>query len=125
MAVTSALIFSQKGTSRNSKKTPTTTCTTIAKTMEKLRLKNGKLLTMNPREHTGWTIVDAGRITQAQISEVIIVRAVVQAEKRTNIALNLVKSHSRSTKRSPVKKYTFSKRAPGSKICASRKNNTT
>ena len=114
----------QKGR-KNSKKKVATTRTTIDKTMGKLRLKNGKLLTMNPWEHTGWTIVDAGGMTQAKISEVIIARAVVQAEKRANIALNLVKSHSRSTKRSPVKKYTFSKRALGSKICASRKNNTT
>ena len=38
---------------RNPKKTPVTTCTTMIRKMEKLRVKNGMLLTMNPEEQTG------------------------------------------------------------------------
>ena len=57
--------------------------------MEKLRLKNGMLLVMNPAEHTGWMIVEAGRITSAQISEMTIATAVTPVEKRMNIEVNL------------------------------------
>ena len=45
-----------------SNKTIVTVCKTMIRTKEKLRVKNGILLTMNPTEHTGWIIVDAGRL---------------------------------------------------------------
>ena len=56
VALLGALLRNQRGTGK-SKNTPVTNCTTIPKTMEKLRLKNGILLTMNPAEQTGWMIV--------------------------------------------------------------------
>ena len=79
------------------------------------------LLTMNPTEHTGWIIVDAGFMTQAQISAITMARAVVPFVKRGNskYALPL------STNMSPVKKCSLLKRAPGSMICAHTNNNTT
>ena len=87
-------------------------------------MKNGILLTINPAEHTGLTNVDAGRMTQAQISEMVIARAVMPPEKIKNVVLNLVISSSRSTGL-PVRKFTFLKRTPGSMICANKKSNTT
>ena len=55
----------------------------MIRTMEKLRVKKGMLLTMNPGEHTGWIIVvDAGLTMRAQISAVTIARAVMPWENR-------------------------------------------
>ena len=123
MAVITTLLINQKGTTRP-KKIFVTTRTTIARTMEVFSVKNGILLTVNPAEHTGLTNVDAGRMTQAQISEMVIARAVMPPEKIKNVVLNLVISSSRSTGL-PVRKFTFLKRTPGSMICANKKSNTT
>ena len=122
MVVSTALIFNQNGASI-SKKTHVTVCTTKLRTMEKLRVKNGILLTMNPTEHTGWIIVDAGRLMQAQISAVTMVRAVTALPKRrvTKYAFPI----SGSSKMSPVKRNTCLKRAPGSMISAHANNNKT
>ena len=59
MVVITALTFNQGG-EENSKKTIVTVCTTITRTMDRLRVKNGILLTTNPTEHTAgcWMIVD-------------------------------------------------------------------
>ena len=127
----STVMYTQKGWI-NSKKTPVTTCPTNAKNMEKLRLKNGMLLTMNPAEQTGWMIVEAGRMTRAQISEVIIAMAARPLEKTRNIVAtmailmdevnkNLVSLVSSWSNRLPDKKYTLSKTAPGSMRCVKRK----
>ena len=126
IVATITLVCNQNGT-RNSKKTAVTSCTTIPKTMLKLRLKNGMLLTMNPAEHTGWIIVEAGRFTSAQISDMTIAEAVTPEEKRMNIEVNLailmdpvlLSSWSNEL---PDKKYASSKMAPGSMMCANRKN---
>ena len=83
----------------SSKKT-VAVCTTNIRTMDKLRVKNGILLTTNPTEHTGgWIIVDAGRMRQAQISAVTIARAVAILPKRENI----ISALPYSTNKSPVK----------------------
>jgi len=84
----STVMCSQKGWI-NSKKTPVTICPTNAKTMEKLRLKNGMLLTMNPGEQTGWVIVEEGCIIRAQISQMIIAKAARPLEKTMNIVDNM------------------------------------
>ena len=120
MVVSTTLIFNQNG-ARNSKKPIVTVDATKIRTMEKLRVKNGILFTTNPTEHTGWIIVDAGFMTQAQIPAITMARAVAPFVKRGNskYALPL------STNMSPVKKCSLSKRAPGSMICAHTNNNTT
>ena len=87
--------------------------------MEVFRVKNGILLTMNPAEHTGWMIVDAGRMTQAKISEVIITRTVPPLQKTRKILADLAILSCSNTP--SVKKDTLSKRAPG----ANTKNKTT
>ena len=79
MVVATALKVNQKGI-RKPPKTAATTCRTMAKTIHMFKVKNGILLTMNPGEHTGWTICDAGRMAQAQISDVSIARTVRPAE---------------------------------------------
>ena len=124
MVVISKLKVCQEG--RRKPKKSVTKCTTIAKTMEKLRVKNGILLTMKPGEQTGLIIDAGGRKTWAQISEVNIATAVMPQEKCMNIAVNIAiaKLFSCPTK-PPVKKYTLLKRAPGSRICAKRKKNPT
>ena len=126
IVATSTLACNQNGT-RNLKKTAVTSCTTISKTIEKLRLKNGMLLTMNPAEQTGWIIVEAGRMICAQISEMTIAKAVTPLEKRMNIEVNLATLIDADllpswSNKSPAKKYTLSKMAPGSMMCANRKN---
>ena len=73
-------------------------CITNIKTIEKLRLKNGILLTMNPTEHTGWIIVDVWRMTQATISVVTIARAVAPFPKRMNTKHALPTSGSTDSK---------------------------
>ena len=123
IAVSSTLICNQKSKSK-SKKTPVTACTTIPRTIEKLRVKKGMVLTMKPAEQTGWVIVDAGRMTRAQISEVTIARAVMLLETTRNILVDLDMLSSCS-KKAPLKKLTLPKRDPGSVICASNANNTT
>ena len=123
MVVISPLIINQNGKT-NSRKTPVTSCTTMIRTMERLRVKNGILLTTNPAEHTGWIIVDAGRMMRAQISAVTIARAVMPLEKRMKTSVNAAMLSSCSNK-SPVKKYTLPKRAPGSMICAKMKKDPT
>ena len=84
MVVSTTLIFNQNG-ARNSKKPIVTVDATKIRTMEKLRVKNGILFTTNPTEHTGWIIVDAGRLMKAQISAVTMARAVTALPKRENI----------------------------------------
>ena len=70
MVVITTLILNQNG-ARNSKKPIVVAVdATNIRTMEKLRVKNGMLFTTNPTEHTGWIIVDAGLMNQAQISAV-------------------------------------------------------
>ena len=63
-------------------------------TTEKLRVKNGILLTINPTEHTGWIVVDvdAGRKMKAQISAVTIARAVTPLPKTKNIRCAVLSS---------------------------------
>ena len=122
IVVSTALIFNQNGASI-SKKTHVTVCTTKLRTMEKLRVKNGILLTMNPTEHTGLIIVDAGRLMQAQISAVTMARAVTAFPKRRNTNCNLPSSGLPNM--SPVNKFIFLKRTPGSLICANTNSNTT
>ena len=100
-------------------------CITNIKTIEKLRLKNGILLTMNQTEHTGWIIVDVGRMTQATISVVTIARAVAPFPKRMNAKHALPTSGSTDSKFSELTSGSISKRAPGSTICAHTNNNTT
>ena len=122
IVVSTTLAFNQNG-ARNSKKTTVTFCTTKIRTMEKLRVKNGIWLTMNSTEHTGWIIVDAGLMNQAQTSAVTMARTVAPLLQRKNTKYAL--PNSRSTSMSPVKKSTLTKRAPGSTICAHPNNNTT
>ena len=122
MIVITALIYNQKGP-RNSKKTIVTVFPIKTRAMEKLRVKNEIWLTMNPTEHTGWIIVDAGRMTQAHISAITMARAVAPLPIRKNIIFALPTSG--STNMSPVKKFILSKSAPGSMICAHTNNNTT
>ena len=97
---------------------------------EKLRVKNGILLTMNPTEHTGWIIVDTGRMTQAHISAVTMARAVAALPKRRNTKYAFPTSVSSNWihldwNTSSVKKYILTKKAPGSVTCAHTNNNTT
>ena len=66
------------------KKTPTI-CTTIAKTMERLIVKNGILLTINPGTHMDWALAEAGRKSQAQTSEVSMARAVAPLNETKKI----------------------------------------
>ena len=80
-------------------------------------------MTTNPTEHAGQIIVDAGRMTQAHISAITMARAVTVLPKRKNIIFAL--PYSGSTNMSPVKKFNFTKRAPGSMICAHTNDNTT
>ena len=127
---TTILMCNQNGWT-NPKKTPETICPTIPKTMEKFRLKNGILLTMKPTEQTGWMIVEAGRMTRAQISEVTIAKAARLLEKTRNIVANMailmdevnknLLSLSSGSNKLPDKKCTLSKTAPGSMRCANRK----
>ena len=85
MVVITTLILNQNG-ARNSKKPIVVAVdATKIRTMEKLRVKIGMLFTTNPTEHTGWIIVDAGLLTQTQISAVSIARAVTALPKRENI----------------------------------------
>ena len=123
MAVSSAQICNQMSKSK-SKKKPVTACTTIPRTMEKFRVRNGIVLTMNPGEQMGWLIVDAGPMTRTQISEVTIVRAVMPLEKTRKILVDFVILSSCS-KKAPVIKSTLRKRDPGSVVCANNANNTT
>ena len=123
MVVISKLKVCQEGRIKP-KKRGVTTCTTIAKTMEKLRVKKGILLTMKPGEQPGLIINAAGRRTRAQISEVNIATAVTPQEKCMNIAVNMaIDKLSSCPTEPPVKKSTLLKRAPGSTICAKKKNN--
>ena len=89
-------------------------------------------MTMNPAEQTGWMIVEAGRMTRAQISEVIIAMAARPLGKTRNIVAtmailmdevnkNLVSLVSSWSNRLADKKYTLSKTAPGSMRCVKRK----
>ena len=123
IAIRIALKYNQKGLPRNLKKTPVTTCTTSAKTIEMLRLKNGIVLTIKPAEHTGRVIVDAGRMIQAQSSEVIITKTVTPLQKRITILVDLTMVSSGSN--NLAKKCTFPIRAPGSVTCANNNINTT
>ena len=102
-----------------------TVLTTKIMTMDILRVKNGILLTMTPIEHTGWIIVDAGRMMEAQISAVTMARAVAPLPERRNTKYALIASGSYNMP--PVKKFVplKLKRAPGSKICAHTNNNIT
>ena len=84
MLVISTLALNQNGC-LISKKTHVTVCKTKLRTIEKLRVKNGILLTMNPTEHTGGIVVDAGRMMKAQISAVTIASTVTPLPKRKNI----------------------------------------
>ena len=86
-----------------------TVCKTKLRTIEKLRVKNGILLTMNPTEHTGWIVVDAGRMIKAQISADTIARAVTPLQKRRNIRCALLSSGLPNM--TPVKKK-ISKKGP-------------
>ena len=63
-------------------------------------------------------IVDAGRMTRTQISEVTIARAVMLLEKTRNIRVDFAILSSCS-------KSTLPKRDPGSVMCANNANNTT
>ena len=96
----------------------------LPRTIEKFRVRNGIVLTMNPAEQTGSVIVDAGRMTRTQISEVTIVRAVMPLEKTRKILVDFVILSSCS-KKAPVIKSTLRKRDPGSVVCANNANNTT
>ena len=124
MLVITTLRLNQNG-ARNSKKIIVVDCTTKTRTMEKLRVKNGILLTMNPTEHTGLIIVDAGRMMQAQISAVTMASAMAPFPKRRNTKFALPISGSPNM--SPVKILIPLKvtRAPGSTICSHTNNNTT
>ena len=75
---------------------------------------------MNPWEQTGWVIVDAGRMTQAQISQVTIAKAVMPPEKNVSLANSLATLSNTP----PVKKYNLMEKAPGSMIWANRKKST-
>ena len=86
MLVSTALIINQNG-AWNPKKVAVTACTTKLRTMEEFRVKNGILLTMNPTEHTGWIIVDAGRLMKAQISAVTMARTVAPLLQRKKVGL--------------------------------------
>ena len=121
---TNALIFNHTG-DENSKTTHATVCTTIIMTMEQLRVKKGIWLTMNPTEHTGWMIVEVGRMMQAQISAVTIARAMAPFPKRRNTEYALPTSG--SSNMSPVKIFIplKEKRAPGLTICVHANNNAT
>ena len=119
--VVTIVVGNQRGAPK-SMKTYATTFTTIPKTMDMFSVKNGIWLTINAWEQTGWIIVDAGFMIQAQISQVTIARAVIPTEKKRSIAVNLAILSSTSA-RPPVKKYILLKRAPGSMICANTKNN--
>ena len=86
---------------------------------------------MKPTEQTGWMIVEAGRMTRAQISEVTIAKAARLLEKTRNIVANMailmdevnknLLSLSSGSNKLPDKKCTLSKTAPGSMRCANRK----
>ena len=80
---------------------------------------------MNPTEHTGWTTVDAGRMMQAQISAVIIARAMAPFPKRRNTEYALPTSG--SSNMSPVKILIplKVKKAPGLTICVHANKNAT
>ena len=124
IAIRIALMYNQKGLPRKSKKTPVTTFTSPAKTIEILRLKNGIVLTIKPAEQMGRIIVDAGRMIQAQSSEVNITRMVTPLQKARNILVDLAMMSS-GANNPPAKKCTFPKRAPGSVTCANNNINTT
>ena len=95
------------------KKTLMTICTTITKTMERLIVKKGILLTMNPGAQMGWTLVEAGRKSQTQTSEVSMARAVVTLNETKKIMNDL--SRSIQTKLL-VRKLSFLKFASGPKV---------
>ena len=85
-------------------------------------MKNKIWLRTDPTEHTGWIVVDAGRMTQAQISAVTMARAVTPLKRRRNILCALLSGLSNV---SPVKKYIPLKRAPGALVCTNTNNDTT
>ena len=80
-------------------------------------MKNRIVLTTNPTEHAGWIIVDAGRMTQEQISVVTIARPmgcgpITKKEEHYSCLAKLPLNQYFPSKISLVKKNTLPKRAP-------------